>query len=111
MGVDRRYHARHRAAAVAGWDARVILHAVLDEEGHAGQRPGQRPGDLRARLRLHQPHDGVDAAVHTRVLGQREVEQFGRADRATGHMLGQGGRVAVEVVGEVHAVFRFLDES
>jgi hypothetical protein len=89
-------------------DAGVILHAVLDQEGDAAEgaidRATEPAVQLPARLLLHQPHDGVHAAVHAAVLGQRQVQQFTGADLARGDMLGEGGGVAGEVVVYLHGV-------
>jgi len=49
----------------------------------------ERSRDLGPRLALHQPHDGVHAAVYARVLCEGEVEQCGRRDVARGHASGE----------------------
>ena len=70
----------HAGAAVAGGQAGHVLHAVLEQERHAGERPGrQRRRELRARLGLHQPADGVDARLRAPQLAQRELQQLVRA--------------------------------
>ena len=85
----------HGTAGIGGGQAGIILQRVLEQERHAGERSAQRPLELAPRFVLHQPHDGVDAAMDLVLARQRQVEQFVRRHRALRDEGGKGSGVMV----------------
>ena len=104
MGMFAGDDALHRPAAIGRRQAGIVLRAILDQEGNAGERTGKRLLQLGAGFALHQAADRICLRLGRRALPEREVEQFRRGCLAARNAVRQRYGVALQIFGEIHEV-------
>jgi hypothetical protein len=97
MGMFAGNSALHRPAAIGRRQAGIVLRAILDQEGYAGERAGKLLLQLGAGFALHQAADRIRHRVGRRALPERDVEQFRRGCLAAGNAFGEADRVALQI--------------
>ena len=91
-----------RLAATGRRQAGIVLRAVLDQKRHAGKGAGCEPGQLRARLALHQLADRVGLRLRPLALLQGELQQLGRRGLTCPDRVSQRRCVALHIIMDAH---------